>query len=106
MVATIKRVTHRPHAFSGASLRALLDRDLTLAQLVALLHVDGHPGARVGEIALALGRSVPASGRLLEDLVRDGLLTRQEHASDRRVRAFDTTPEARRLLKGVGAPKI
>jgi len=66
--------------------RTLIDAGaVSLAKLEALRVVARHPGScRVNEIAHDLAITVGAASKLVDRLVRDGLVTRQPHPHDRR----------------------
>ncbi len=71
--------------------RTLREHDLSVAQLAVLYLLDERSTLRVGEVAGELARSAPAASRLVDDLVRQGLVARREHDSDRRVRVLTLT---------------
>jgi len=67
--------------------------ELTLSQWRALFIVGGgENGARVGEVALRVGVTVPATGRLLRRLERRGLLVMAQDERDRRATRARLTP--------------
>ncbi|MDE3101780.1 MAG: MarR family transcriptional regulator [Chloroflexota bacterium] len=58
--------------------------DLSLAQAAALFYVESEEEATVHEVAGAIHRSLSATSRVVDGLVRLGLLDRREDPSDRR----------------------
>jgi len=95
-----RRAPYSPD-FLLSALRQLGRRELTFTQLVAMHYLAEHPGAPIGDVATAIDRSRPATGRLIEDLVRAGLAVREEAADDRRVKRVRLTAKARTFLAGL-----
>jgi len=78
--------------------RSLSESELSVAQLAALYLVDERETLRVGDIATELDRSAPAASRLVDDLVRQGLVARAEDKSDRRARVVTLTEQGRAFV--------
>src|SRR5262249_12607260 len=74
------------------------DLDLTMVQLGGLLLLDADGGRSIGESAAELGRSVSAASRLLDQLVRRGLVTRREDERDRRAKRLAITEAGHALM--------
>src|SRR5207244_3226213 len=74
------------------------DLDLTMVQLGALLLLDAEGERTIGEMAAELGRSVSAASRLLDQLVRRGLVTRREDEHDRRAKRLAITEAGHALV--------
>lgn len=87
--------------FLLAALHQLGRRELTFTQLVAMHYVADRGEPTVGEVAAAIGRSRAATSRLVDDLVRAGLATREESNDDRRIRRVRLTRVARDFLGGL-----
>jgi DNA-binding MarR family transcriptional regulator len=84
--------------FFAAVVAALGETDLTLAQLSAMILLsDGQPRP-VSELAELLGRSLSATSRLLDQLVRRRFLTRREDPHDRRARRIALAAAGQRLV--------
>ncbi len=66
--------------------QALQDKqwDLRISQLQVLLRLTPDQGATAGELARDIGYDPGAMTRLIDQLVRKGLVERQPHESDRR----------------------
>lgn len=84
------------YAAVGATARALVATpaaDLTLTQwrVLALLHRVDQP-LRLGDVAAALGTSLPSASRLIDRLRRRGLVDSVADALDRRARCISLTP--------------
>jgi DNA-binding MarR family transcriptional regulator len=63
-------------------------------QMRALFHLYHHERATVGEVAQALGVSMPTASELIDKLVDDGLAERGVNPSDRRQVLVWVTPKA------------
>jgi len=50
--------------------------------------------------------SLPAASRLVDDLVRRGLVDRQEDAADRRMKGFALTDDGRSIIRRVNAGRL
>jgi DNA-binding MarR family transcriptional regulator len=70
---------------------------LTPSQVKVLLHLGKHEQMTVGEIAGALGISMPAASELVDRLVEAGHLVRGVDPSDRRRVLIMATPESKRI---------
>lgn len=80
--------------------------DLTFPQWRAMLVLgEDDDGARVGAIALRVGTTQPASGRLLRRLERRGLVALATDEADRRATRARLTPEGRRVRAAILASR-
>ncbi|MDI6825369.1 MAG: MarR family transcriptional regulator [Bacillota bacterium] len=70
---------------------------ITLAQCHALGEVAAHEGLTSGELASRLGVDPSAATRMVDALVRQGLVHRKADVSDRRVVRLALTSRGRRL---------
>src|SRR5260221_13895521 len=86
-VRTLMRA-HRDVALSVA---------LSVAHFRALGYVRRHPACSLTVVAEHLGLSVPATSRLVEALVADGLVVRQPSAHDRRYVTLHLSAEGERI---------
>jgi DNA-binding MarR family transcriptional regulator len=82
----------------SAQLHAL---GLGFTQLAALYAVGGTQTLTIADLAEQVGRSHSATSRLVEGLVRRGLMHRAEEVVDRRQRTLELTDEGRALLAQV-----
>ena len=80
------------------AIRALGDADLSLAQLATLFLLQHRREPTIKEVSVLLGRSISATGRLLDQLVRRGLVRRDEDPRDRRVKRVAITASGLELL--------
>lgn len=80
------------------AIRALDDHDLSVAQMATLMLLDAEGSSTVGDLANDLGRSLSATSRLLDQLVRRDLVTRQEDPRDRRVKRVALAERGKDLI--------
>lgn len=80
--------------FASVALRALGEDDLSFTQLVTLIRLrDAPAGVTVSAVANALERSLSATSRLVDGLVRLAFVQREEDPRDRRVRLLRLSPK-------------
>jgi len=86
----------------GNLLRVIEESGLSMTQSKALLELGGLGEAvearQVGDLAEALGVSVPSMSRAVDTLVKKRLATRVEDRDDRRVRRIAITPRGKKLV--------
>lgn len=80
------------------ALRGLEKRELSFTQFVAMHYLAGRERAAIGEVADAIDRSRAATSRLIDDLVRAGLVVRELSEEDRRVKRVRLTAAAKGFL--------
>jgi DNA-binding MarR family transcriptional regulator len=73
--------------------------DLTVPQFRTLLFVSRNAGASLSEVADHIGLALSSTSKLVDDLIRGGLMTRQEQSSDRRRVSLVVTPRGATLLE-------
>ncbi|MCC6988714.1 MAG: MarR family transcriptional regulator [Acidobacteria bacterium] len=76
----------------------MADHDLSVAQMATLMLLESEGGSTVGDLANDLGRSLSATSRLLDQMVRRGLVQRQESEHDRRVKRVTLDDAGRELI--------
>jgi DNA-binding MarR family transcriptional regulator len=69
--------------------------ELTISQWRVLVVLGRVDAARVGELAAAVGVSLPSTSRLVRRLERRGLVTTERDTEDRRATLVRMTPEGR-----------
>jgi DNA-binding MarR family transcriptional regulator len=91
-------LTRLGSASEGDGLDALNESDLSFSQArtLFLLTRTTEP-LPIHAVAEALGLSVAAAGRNVDQLVRLGMVERRESASDRRVKLVSLTPTGERI---------
>lgn len=72
--------------------------DLTLLQLGTLLLLEDGDARTVGALSGQIGRSLSATSRLVDSLVKRELLRREEDPDDRRARRVTIAARGRKLL--------
>lgn len=83
------------------ALGKLTDEDLTQVQLSCIRFAHLHPEPSVGLIADGLGVSDAAAAKLIDRLVKKGLLIREEDPQDRRVLKIKLTETGCKMLESV-----
>ncbi len=58
--------------------------DLTIPQFRTLTYVNRNAGASLTQVADHIGITLPSMSKLVDDLLKKGLLKREEHPADRR----------------------
>jgi DNA-binding MarR family transcriptional regulator len=81
-----------------STLRAFGDFDFSMAQMAALLLLEDEGELTIKQVAEQVGRSVSATGRLLDQLVKRDLVSRREDERDRRAKRVAITEQGRTLL--------
>jgi DNA-binding MarR family transcriptional regulator len=84
--------------FMRAAVQALGERDLTILQFGTLLLLEDGQERTVGALSEQVGRSMSATSRMVDQLVKRELLRRQEDPNDRRARRVTISPGGRKLL--------
>lgn len=64
--------------------RSRRDPDLTLPEFRSLAFINRAPGCSLNEVAEHIGLEPPSASKLVDSLVRRGLVSRQEDSDDRR----------------------
>ncbi|MBW9215515.1 MarR family transcriptional regulator [Mumia sp. zg.B53] len=83
----------------GDAVDAFAALDLSATQSRTLLMISSRPGTtQISDVARAVGVSVAAAGRAVDQLVGAGLVCRNECADDRRVRLVTLTDRGRELV--------
>lgn len=82
------------------SLAEVKSEGLSLPQLQCLRYLAQHGQCRLGQVSEGLSISSPAATKLVDRLVKKGLVSNCQSASDRRSAQIDLTDEGRRLIDG------
>lgn len=82
----------------GGVARTLAENDLSVAQLAALYLIDEQESLRISDVAAELALSAPTASRMVDDLVRQKLVAREEDATDRRARVLTLTAKGRTFV--------
>ena len=81
--------------------------ELSLTQIKLLHHLEAADRALgLGEAAEMVRVSLPAASRMVDDLVRRGLVERHEDTADRRMKRVSLTDEGRAIIRRIGAARL
>jgi DNA-binding MarR family transcriptional regulator len=83
---------------SAAFARALQERDLSVAEWVALSQIDAAPGLNCAELAGAMGMTRGAISKVLDKLQDKEWISRAVSDVDNRIQVLSLTRRGRRLL--------
>lgn len=83
---------------SDAFARALSDRQISVAEWVALNHIANRANSTNSAMAASIGMTRGAVSKILDKLESKGLVSRVASADDSRVQILSLTRDARRLL--------
>jgi len=78
--------------------RTLQEHDLSVGQLAALYLLDERATLRITDVATELDLSLPTTSRLIDGLVRQHLVGREEDPHDRRARTLSLTTSGRAFI--------
>jgi DNA-binding MarR family transcriptional regulator len=95
-VIELDRQAHR--LIRRHSFNAWMELNLTNPQLKTLFFISDQPGANPGKLAAALGVTPSNVTGIVDRLVEQGLLSRQENPEDRRVLMLQTTEKGEAIL--------
>ena len=94
-------VSHR----SGSVIEIMNDVGVTLPQVLLISRVDLAGAASLAELAEQSPASAPALSQMVERLVQQGLLDRQEDPGDRRRKVIRATARAGALMRKLEAAR-
>lgn len=91
------------HAFRSEMKRAVLESGHSLngMEVRALLWIARHPGSSARELALHSGRDKAQLARVIQQLEHAGLVSREAHASDRRLQCLNLTAPGAALMESL-----
>jgi len=75
-----------------SQMRSRRTTDLTVPQFRTLVFVNNNTGASLSEVAEHMGITLPSTSKLVDDLIKKGMMTRREHLRDRRRVSLAVTP--------------
>lgn len=84
--------------FLRGAVQALGETDLTILQFGTLILLDDGHERTVGELSEQIGRSMSATSRMIDALVKRDLVRRQEDPNDRRARRVTIGASGRKFL--------
>ena len=77
--------------------------DLSIPQFRSLGFVQRNPDTSLSDLANHLGLTLPSVSKLIDGLVKKGLITRQESTTDRRRLTLMLTPNGESIINSVRA---
>ena len=75
-----------------------IDLDLTMSQLKSLLYIEFQDIVCIRDLSRILKMAQPNVTNLVDFLVKEGLVSREENAEDRRMLILRTTPKGKKLI--------
>jgi DNA-binding MarR family transcriptional regulator len=75
-----------------SQMRSRRATDLTVPQFRTLVFVNNNTGASLSEVAEHMGITLPSTSKLVDDLIKKGMMRRREHSVDRRRVSLAVTP--------------
>ncbi len=82
-----------------AQMRSRRTPELTVPQFRTLLYVNQNKDSSLSEVACHMGLTLPSTSRLVDDLIKHSLMTREEHPADRRKVKLAVTPRGFSILE-------
>jgi DNA-binding MarR family transcriptional regulator len=104
-LVALYRASFQHRAWEDIQQRAGLNLDKSSASLLKVVKACGPSQCRIQDIAAVLGIEAPSVSRTVQDLERDGLLTRRPDDSDRRASQVTLTKAGAQQLAKLQAAK-
>lgn len=101
IIESLELLVFEAIGMTAVALSLVSTGELTLAQWRALVVLGRGDGLRVGEIAQAVGMSLPSTSRLIQRLERRGLVTTERDQSDRRATLVRLTESGKEVREAV-----
>jgi len=99
LIEEIQRLQHRISNSIGHHASApWMDISLTIGQLKSLFFIDSEASTNSRKLAKVLGVTPPNVTGIIDRLVEQGLVSRQENPEDRRILSLRTTDKGKSLL--------
>jgi len=80
-------------------MRSRRTAELNVPQFRTLLFVSRNTGSSLSQVADHIGLTLPSTSKLVDDLIKGDLMTRQEHTADRRRVSLAVTARGLTLLE-------
>ncbi len=87
------------HISLGNFMRFAKEKNYSIPQLKALIHLSHHQECNVSELGEEFGVTNAAISQMLEKLVQQGLVMRTEDPQDRRQKILVLTPEGKAIAQ-------
>jgi DNA-binding MarR family transcriptional regulator len=98
--------TYASAILTGRLLEEATDGALTAAQMDAIVFIRQHGGCSAKALSEGLGISIPSSTRLVDRMVRKGLVDRRESGVDRRLVHLSVTATGEDALRAVRLARV
>jgi DNA-binding MarR family transcriptional regulator len=98
LIEEIIRLQQMSHALGQYAPEAWMELNLTIVQLKSLFFIDSEGSTNLKKLASALGVTPPDVTRIVDRLVEQGMVTRQENPEDRRMQLLQATKKGKALL--------
>ncbi len=99
----LRALTDVSEQFAGQSMNAVIrhvrEAELSMTQLGALMHINRQGHCGVSGVGSHMGISAPAASQMLDRLVEQGLVEREEDPDDRRARRLALTDAGKAELE-------
>jgi DNA-binding MarR family transcriptional regulator len=86
--------------------RTLNEQQLSVPQVAALFLLAERPSLKLSDVAAAVGLSLSAASRMVDGLVKAGLVERREAPDDRRQRLLAPTAAGARTVERAAAERM
>jgi DNA-binding MarR family transcriptional regulator len=101
-----QRTAHVEHARGQYAPEAWMDLSLTIGQLKSLFFIDFEGSTNFKKLATALGVTPPNVTGIVDRLVEQGMVSREENPEDRRMLLLKTTDKGKALLAKLRESRI
>lgn len=98
LIEEIIQLQRMSHSMGRYAPEVWMDLNLTIGQLKSLFFIESEGGTNVKKLATALGVTPPDVTRIVDRLVKQGLVNRRENPKDRRMLLLQATEKGRTLL--------
>jgi DNA-binding MarR family transcriptional regulator len=101
IIQLLKRIGQAEHAMERQAPEAWMELNLTIGQLKSLFFIDFEGSTNFKKLATALGVTPPNVTGVVDRLVEQELVSREENPEDRRMILLKTTDKGKALLAGL-----
>jgi DNA-binding MarR family transcriptional regulator len=101
IIQLLKRIGQIAHAGERQAPEAWMELNLTIGQLKSLFFIDFEGSTNFKKLATALGVTPPNVTGVVDHLVAQELVSREENPEDRRMTLLKTTDKGKALLVGL-----
>ncbi len=101
-----QRIGRAEHAMERHAPEAWMELNLTISQLKSLFFIDFEGSTNFKKLATALGVTPPNVTGIVDQLVEQELVSREENPEDRRMILLKTTDKGKALLAGLRESRV